>query len=118
MAISAAIKARAVVAAYSVMVIGPAPIDLISSSRSSSRTQRYARVSLAILARDRAYSATQADSSRLEKSSASALSRMRGCVAFGSNAVLTFPFLSGLRYFSFFGKHAGRRGRKGIGLLD
>jgi len=34
---------------------------------------------------------------------------MRGCVAFGSNAVLTFPFLSGLRYFSFFGKHAGRR---------
>jgi len=81
----------------------------IFSFRSSSRTQRYARASLAILGRDRAYSATQADSSRLEKSSASATLTMRGCVAFGSNAVLTFPFLSGLRYFSFFGKHAGRR---------
>jgi hypothetical protein len=60
--------------------------------------------SLAILGRGRAYSAAPADRGRIKKSSASVSSRMRSCVGFGSKAVLTFPFLSGLRYFTCFGK--------------
>jgi len=37
---------------------------------------------------------------------------MRSGVGFGSNVGLTFPLLSGLRYFPVSAKHAGRRGRK------
>jgi hypothetical protein len=42
---------------------------------------------------------------------------MRRCVGFENNAVLTFPFLSGLRYFPVSAKHAGRREMNGRSLL-